>query len=1216
MRIIDNQRLIKGLLMAGGAGILTVASPALAQQTSGADEETSGGILDPNTPGAEPDQAPGAAGAESTIVVTGSRIARKDYEANSPIVTVDKALLEESSTAAIEQNLNKLPQFTTAATAQNGGTNLGATSTNTPGAATISLRGLGVNRNLVLLDGRRATPSNATGSVDINTIPSAAVERVEIISGGASATYGADAVAGVTNFILKKNFKGLELDGQMGISQEGTGFEYQLSGIMGADFADGRGNVSIAMSLNDRSDRHLYENDWYRDYLANPSISTGANNRLFVNAPGVTLGNSIVPQNVVQTLFPGTTSACVGGQPTSTTLANSCSGPNAGLFTQFNVYENQDGSLFTVGRNQQGGQQFFTGPTVQGDIPYLRNNGALNFAVTDLLLVLPLTRYNTLLRGNYELNDWIGVFGQARFNQTTTKAQLNAGSSITPGWDAFIPYGTGTYTGSALQSNAFGGYNTPSSVILNGMNLNGLPNNNTAPNNPYVDPTPGNLADNPTNPQFTTAYGSQYACANVATNPLGGCTNNQLFGSQLPTSLQTLLNARQRRAVVGDAQYNPALSASAQPLISAANDPITPYYNFPENRASTTDVTTYELLAGFEGKVPGTDWTWEVYGQHGQTEVFNRESGFVSLARLRTLISSPGFGTGFNAGSNAVSPRLNFGANTATCTSGFNIFTTPYDQVSQDCKDAITADLKQRTISRQTVVEANVQGGLFDLPAGNLRFAAGASYRDLRFQFLNDTLNSGGISFLDQAVGVLPSDNVDAGYNVKEVYGELLVPVLKDIPLIKSFSLELGGRISDYSTTGTSFTYKVLGDWEVTDWLRFRGGYNRAERAPNASELYLAPSQGIGGSANGDVCSQRSLVSVSANASAGGNTAARAADIMAVCSVIMDRTAGAGTATNYYVNRALADQPIGGSAFAFVNSVGNPNVKPETAGTWTAGAVIRSPFNSAWLSRLRLSLDWWSIHLNDTIGLQTTDAVSTLCFDPAFNPLVTGAAANPAQAQQASVNEACSRISYDPLPSLGKGVTDVTFLNVGRVQVSGIDLQLDWGINVGPGTLTVNGLVNYYLHYRSSNVPGGALTEFVGTLGPNQNGLNPGAYRYRTLTTVGYSVGPARISVQWQHLPSVQQLGYATFVPSTAVPTYQFTPYAAYDLFSLNTSYQITKDVGVRFGVDNLLNAEPPIGNVDTRANLALGQLPNGDFNNSFYDLQGRRFYLGANLKF
>ncbi|MBO9670616.1 MAG: TonB-dependent receptor plug domain-containing protein, partial [Sphingobium sp.] len=127
--------------------MLVASAPAFAQDAPAGDE---------------------AAPAEA-IVITGSRIARQDYNSNSPIVTVGKELIEQSSTAAIEQNLNKLPQFTPAKTPAGGG-DIQPTATNTPGAATVSLRGLGANRNLVLLDGRRATPSNAAGVVDINTI--------------------------------------------------------------------------------------------------------------------------------------------------------------------------------------------------------------------------------------------------------------------------------------------------------------------------------------------------------------------------------------------------------------------------------------------------------------------------------------------------------------------------------------------------------------------------------------------------------------------------------------------------------------------------------------------------------------------------------------------------------------------------------------------------------------------------------------------------------------------------------------------------------------------------------------------------------------------------------------------------------------------------------------------------------------------------------------
>ncbi|HSG33939.1 MAG TPA: TonB-dependent receptor plug domain-containing protein, partial [Sphingomonadaceae bacterium] len=248
----------KALLLAGGASAIAFASPAVAQDEDGASED------------------------DTPIIVTGSRIQRRDFEANSPIVTVDEDFLKESSSSALETSLNNLPSFVPAQTPFAGG-DIQPTATNTPGAATVSLRGLGVNRNLVLLDGRRATPGNASNVVDINTIPAAALQRVEVITGGASATYGADAMAGVTNFILKKDFVGLELDGQGAISQEGDGFDLSVSGIMGADFEDGRGNVSIALSYNKRDASFQKDRSWYRDLWLDPQ--TGGD-QFFIEQPG------------------------------------------------------------------------------------------------------------------------------------------------------------------------------------------------------------------------------------------------------------------------------------------------------------------------------------------------------------------------------------------------------------------------------------------------------------------------------------------------------------------------------------------------------------------------------------------------------------------------------------------------------------------------------------------------------------------------------------------------------------------------------------------------------------------------------------------------------------------------------------------------------------------------------------------------------------------
>src|SRR5690606_16553647 len=205
--------------------------------------------------GQEPAQAQQAQqGQQEEVVVTGSRIVRRDFEANSPIMTIDADRFEESSTIAMESVINQLPQFVPAASQfESEGTSTGGYQsgpTRTVGSATLSLRGLGVNRNLVLLDGRRAMPVNANMAVNINSIPSAAVARVETITGGASSVYGADAIAGVVNFVLKRDFEGFDLDMQYAETAEGDGAEHRVSAIMGANFAGGLGNVLVGFETS------------------------------------------------------------------------------------------------------------------------------------------------------------------------------------------------------------------------------------------------------------------------------------------------------------------------------------------------------------------------------------------------------------------------------------------------------------------------------------------------------------------------------------------------------------------------------------------------------------------------------------------------------------------------------------------------------------------------------------------------------------------------------------------------------------------------------------------------------------------------------------------------------------------------------------------------------------------------------------------------------
>jgi outer membrane receptor protein involved in Fe transport len=484
---------------------------------------------------------------------------------------------------------------------------------------------------------------------------------------------------------------------------------------------------------------------------------------------------------------------------------------------------------------------------------------------------------------------------------------------------------------------------------------------------------------------------------------------------------------------------------------------------------------------------------------------------------------------------------------------------------------------------------------LFELPAGPLQMALGASYRDEHYKFDNDTLSTQGRSFNDQALGIYPSGNVNAGYDVKEVYGELAVPIIQD-GFIKELSLELGGRISDYSTTGTSYTYKALANFAPVDWLRFRGGYNRAERAPNIAELYLSPQQTFGVNLAGDPCSRANPLAFSANpANANG------ANVEAVCRILMAQTGDPSTAANYYAG-AQSNSTFG---FAFPTTRGNAALHPETADTWTAGVVISSPFASAWLSRLRLSVDYYNIKVNDAIGVQSVAVALRQCFDVGLNPLI---ASDPAAAAATAFCQNVPRNAGNG----GLGNVTTTYVNNGRFQTDGIDAQLDWSAPVGPGTLSLNSQFSYLLHFKSAELPTDARVDYAGTQGPTGNGLNGQAFRWKLFSTLNYSIGGATLGLQWQHLPSIKNAAAVTNPANTT------TGAPAYDIFHLNGSYALTDNMTIRAGVNNLFNKAPPITGQNL-ANVGPGPKPNlvgGNVGGLSYDDIGRTFFVGANMKF
>ena len=173
------------------------------------------------------------------IEITGSRIRTLGAVSNSPISSVSAADLNTTQPVAVEEVVRSLPATTPAVGAN--------TNNGSGGGATIELRGLGTNRTLVLVNGRRMVPFNLAGVVDTNSIPVSLLERVDIVTGGASAVYGADAVAGVVNFVLRKNFQGVEASASYGVSEEGDAKRYRTDLTLGAGFAEGKGNVALSV---------------------------------------------------------------------------------------------------------------------------------------------------------------------------------------------------------------------------------------------------------------------------------------------------------------------------------------------------------------------------------------------------------------------------------------------------------------------------------------------------------------------------------------------------------------------------------------------------------------------------------------------------------------------------------------------------------------------------------------------------------------------------------------------------------------------------------------------------------------------------------------------------------------------------------------------------------------------------------------------------------
>lgn len=1063
----------------------------------------------------------------ASVTITGSRIARRDYEANSPIQTVDASALENKAAVAIEDTLNKMPQFVPAATGYtqvSNGELINTGSTTTAGAATLSLRGLGPNRNLVLIDGMRAVPVNATMAVDINTIPAAAIDRVEVITGGASSVYGADAVSGVVNFILKKNFQGINVDGQYGGMQNGHAGEARMSALMGTNSSDDRGNLMVGMEYDRREAVEWTDVKFYRNSMSDPTTNGTIS---IVTDPYITFAADNPPSGAaIDSIF--------SQAPADTILRNSV-GAIGGR-----MYLNQDGTVYTgasvfnavspAGVGSTAGLYRYNGPLTEDDFVFRKidGQGFLQEYIPGHKANVPLERYSIFARGEYQLSDDISLYLQGN-NVEAKTTQLWQVSPATGGWSSMIPHGSGVYA-------------------------------------------PSLATDGSTLPAYQA--GGQFGLNCPA---MGGCTNSEAY--PVSPELAALLDSR----TDANAPFNLSYSLDF------------PYYGLGKPRTIDTTQRTDQFSLGLRGKVAALDGTWDVTASHGTSTLGLLLQGYAALSQVRSVIQSPNFGTGFFAQGNAGPPGNGFAGGVATCTSGIPVF-RPHDEISQDCIDALTVQLQHQAKMVQDDFQANLQGHLFNLPSGEVRFALGTEYRKNDYRYVFDFLNTQD-SFLDLGLGTFPANSTAGTTSVTEYYGELSVPVVRDLPLIQHLNLELGYRWSDYKWQGGISTYKALADWGITRALRFRGGYQKATRAPNIAEMFQAQSQTWSAAAPGDPCGLNTVAPYGVNPAF---NAGNAANVRALCEKLM----GVAGASVFYGPGAV--QPSGTSALWFVNAVGNPNVDPEDAKTYTAGFVFQPRWEHPLLAGFTSSVDWYRIVIEGMIAPEPGDAVYRACLSPESNPTFDVA------------NEACQRIIRNPSTG-GATATNVSYINAGASKLSGVDVTFDWKADVADmglesigGNFGINLVVSTLLQLETQATAASPVIDWVGSLGPSAGtSLNRGAFRYRLFTTMNYGVGPFVANLRWRHLPTARSELQAT----STVPVTVMGAEKNYDVFDLSGAWNVNDTLQLRFGIDNLFDTPPVI----TGRRTADDPQPTsgaGVTEVGFYDVLGRQIYAGFKAKF
>lgn len=555
---------------------------------------------------------------------------------------------------------------------------------------------------------------------------------------------------------------------------------------------------------------------------------------------------------------------------------------------------------------------------------------------------------------------------------------------------------------------------------------------------------------------------------------------------------------------------------------------------------------------GIRGDFFLKDWQYDVYvGKSWTDATYEIESFLTDRLANSLLVTDNGDGT-FSCANIASNPGCVAAPALTAGVIGGNL--------PQNFRDYILANTIGTNIFRETTVNASIDGPIFTLPGGEAQLALGAEYRK---QKINDTPDENAIN--GNLLGLTSSEPTRGTDSVKEVYGEIFLPLLRDAPFAYRLNVTASGRYTDYKSYGSDTTYKLAGEWEPIRGVGFRGSIGTSYRAPALAEQFLGATSGFL-SAGTDPCDTDNFPADPADYSPNDTI------IAANCAAI-----GIDVAT-FQQNNGVTTFTRGGAEFG---------LEAETSKNWSVGVVLQ-PTLPASLGNVSLALDYFDVKVKNGVSSLGAGTILNRCYgDPAFNP----------------TSGFCRFVIRDANNIL---TVNSDYVNLSTDIVKGFEFNGRYAVDLFGGNFVLNGQVTKYTEQSSRLFPEEFLTDANGTyVTPDWVGAFDATYR-RGKVTVRYGVDWIDGSEgTYDYFAFDEQTGQVDEAFAQDLRDSYRLEVPNYFLHSASVQFNPRDDLELTIGVRNLFDKQPP--RISAYPNV-IGNAPLY----SGYDYVGRSFFVNA----